>query len=93
MLPCPLYQLTHLQCPFCGVQRGIGALLQGDWSAWWNYNPVVWCLIPYFVILVTGELYRPWQQKKLVQRCYNNGTIFSVIGILLIWGVIRNILT
>ena len=92
MLPCPFYQLTHLQCPFCGVQRGLMSLVQGDVSSWWNYNPIVWCLVPYFLILVAGEVYRPWQNKAFVQKCYSNPCIFTVMGILVVWGILRNIL-
>ena len=91
MLPCPLYQITGWQCPFCGVQRGIMALLHGDISTWWYYNPVVWCLVPYFAILVVGEVYRPLQKNRFVKACYNNMVIFSIAALLLIWGVIRNI--
>ncbi len=92
MLPCPLYTFTHLQCPFCGVQRGLIALLHGDVAAWWHYNPVVWLLMPYFFILVAGEAYRPWQERRWVRFCYSNKAIFSVMGILLAWGIGRNIM-
>lgn len=91
MLPCPLYQITGLQCPFCGVQRGIVALLHGDFIGWWNYNPVVWCLVPYFLILVGGEIYKPWREKVWVRKCYSNPCIFSAFTILIVWGIIRNI--
>ncbi|MBR0036842.1 MAG: DUF2752 domain-containing protein [Bacteroidales bacterium] len=93
MLPCPLYTFTHLQCPFCGIQRGLLALAHGDIVAWWNYNPVVWCLIPYFLVLVIGEAYRPLQSRSWVRFCYSNKVIFTVMGILLLWGVIRNLIT
>ena len=92
MIPCPLYTLTHLQCPFCGVQRGLLALLHGDIALWWHYNPIVWMLSPYFFLLLAGEIYRPWQQTKLIQWCYSNKVIFSVMGILLVWGIVRNII-
>lgn len=92
MLPCPLYLFTHLKCPFCGTQRGLLALWEGDISSWWHYNPVVWCLTPYFLLLVIGEIYRPLQSKRWMQCCYDDKTIFSVIGILMVWGIVRNVL-
>lgn len=91
MIPCPLYQIFHLQCPFCGVQRGLIALSEGDIIGWWNYNPVVWSLLPYFLILFVGELYKPWRDKPIVQFCFSNRAIFFVFGILIIWGILRNI--
>ena len=90
MIPCPLYSFFHLQCPFCGVQRGLLALLHGDIVTWWHYNPVVWVLTPYFLLLMVGEVYRPCQQKKLFQFCKQDKVLFSVLGILLGWGVVRN---
>jgi len=68
------------------------ALLEGDIATWWNYNPVVWCLMPYFVVLVVGEIYRPWREHRLVKFCYGNKAIFTVMGLLLLWGVIRNLI-
>ena len=91
MLPCPLYYLTHLNCPLCGAQRGLVALWHGDVAAWWHYNPVLWLLLPYFAILVAGELYRPWQNKPWVRFCYSDKAIFSVMGILILWGIVRNL--
>lgn len=90
MLPCPLYQLTGWQCPFCGVQRGFIALLHGHIAEWWNYNPVVWCLMPYFLLFVAAEVHRPWQSKSLFRFIRQDRTIFSVLGILIIWAVVRN---
>lgn len=90
MLPCPFYQLTGYMCPFCGAQRGLVALLHGDVSAWWHYNPVLWCLLPYFGILLWGELHRASRQHGLVKFCYKNTTIMAVLAILIMWGIIRN---
>ncbi len=92
MIPCPLYTFFHVQCPFCGVQRGLLALLHGDIAAWWHYNPVVWVFTPYFLLLLIGGLYRPWQQKPFFQFCKQDKVLFSVLGILLLWGVLRNFL-
>ena len=91
MLPCPLYQFTGLQCPFCGVQRGVLALCHGDIAAWWNFNPVAWCMVPYLLLLVVGEVHPAWRQSRLVRFCYSNRAIFTAMGILLIWGIVRNI--
>ena len=38
-IPCPIYTVTHLQCPACGVSRMLLALLRLDFAAAWSYNP------------------------------------------------------
>lgn len=38
---CPFYQFTHLYCPGCGTQRGIHALLHGNISDAFAYNPLM----------------------------------------------------
>ena len=90
LLPCPLYQLTGWQCPFCGVQRGIIALMHGEVAEWWNYNPVVWCLTPYFLLFIISEIYRPWLEKPFFKWIRQDKVIFSVMGLLLLWSVVRN---
>lgn len=39
MLPCPSKKLLHLECPGCGLQRSLIALLNADLSASWNLYP------------------------------------------------------
>lgn len=92
MIPCPLHQLTGLDCPFCGFQRGMAALFRGDVAAWWHYNPVLWCLMPYFLVLLFAQVYRPSRQWAWVAWCCSDRVTLSVMAVLLLWGVIRNLL-
>ncbi|HYD22726.1 MAG TPA: DUF2752 domain-containing protein [Flavipsychrobacter sp.] len=39
MFTCPSKKLFYLDCPGCGLQRSLLALLQGDLSASWNLYP------------------------------------------------------
>jgi hypothetical protein len=43
---CPLYQLTGLACPGCGLTRGFHALFHGDVTGALDYN----ALIPLYVL-------------------------------------------
>lgn len=91
MLPCPFYQFTGYMCPFCGAQRGLVALWHGNVAEWWHYNPVLWCLMPYFGVLLAGELHKAWRQYAWMKFCYRNSTVLAVFGVLLAWGILRNI--
>lgn len=45
---CPLFSLTGLACPGCGMTRGLHALLHGDVAAAMGFN----ALIPLFLLLL-----------------------------------------
>jgi hypothetical protein len=51
---CPVFALTHLQCPGCGMTRALAALLHGQFTLSWHYNPLLLLLLPglaaYFVM-------------------------------------------
>lgn len=93
MLPCPLYQFTHLQCPYCGVQRALLAVLQGEWLQAWQFNPFFWVTLPYLLLLVLGSMQVAHiQQTKLYRWAHHNATIFGYAIIALLWGVVRNMI-
>lgn len=63
--------LTGYDCPGCGAQRALHALLHGDIAAAWGYNPALFFLIPLAMVYgsaellgvrcrVTDWLYKPW---------------------------------
>ena len=39
LLPCPFKHLTGIDCPGCGFQRSLMALLQGNWMESLHYYP------------------------------------------------------
>lgn len=41
MLACPLATLSGLQCPTCGGQRAVQALLAGAWRDALDFNPLL----------------------------------------------------
>ncbi|MEX8548183.1 MAG: DUF2752 domain-containing protein [Mucilaginibacter sp.] len=38
-LPCPFKHFTGIDCPGCGFQRSVLALLKGNWLESWHYYP------------------------------------------------------
>lgn len=92
MLPCPLHYFTGLDCPLCGMQRAIVAIFHGNIFEAFMLNPVAWCLMPYFVLATTCSFNSTIKKSTIGVWSMKNSTIFSVIGILAIWGIIRNII-
>lgn len=43
-LPCPLYALTGLPCPGCGMTRAWIAALHLDLAGAFGYHPMFWCV-------------------------------------------------
>lgn len=55
---CGFKVLTGYDCPGCGSQRALHALLHGDISAAWGYNAFLVALLPLVAILLAGEFLR-----------------------------------
>ena len=80
---CPIYNLTHIPCPSCGVTRAWLAFLRGDLGLALRYH-ALFALIP---IVLAAYVFRDrirgsW--KKTLDIClYVSG------GILFLYGVLR----
>ena len=90
-LKCPWYVLTEWQCPFCGLQRFIHALLHGDVVAAWHYNPLLWFLLPYLVFLAAGNVSARIATSRLYRFLTLRCVAIVVLTITLLWGIFRNI--
>lgn len=52
MLTCPSKKLLYIDCPGCGLQRGMLALLKGDFHASWQvYPPTIFIIATIFFLL------------------------------------------
>lgn len=49
MLVCPSKKFLHMECPGCGMQRSLLALMRGDLAASWSLYPAT---VP--ILLLTG---------------------------------------
>lgn len=49
LLPCPIKVVTGIDCPGCGFQRSLLALLQGHWYESYQYYPPT---VPLLVLLL-----------------------------------------
>ena len=57
-IPCPIYTVTGLLCPGCGISRAIFHLLHFRFYEALSSNVVVVCLMPSFVLGAAVHLYR-----------------------------------
>ena len=47
--PCLWKKCAGIECAGCGFTRACAALLTMNWKAAWNFNPLVFLVIPYLV--------------------------------------------
>lgn len=87
---CPINAITGLQCPGCGSQRAIHALLHADLAAAWRYNPLLPLSIPYLAALLTSQLLR--RRSHLMSRIYLLLTSTPAIIIITLIITLRTIL-
>lgn len=90
-IPCPFYAVTGLQCPGCGVSRMCLCLLHLDFSGAWHYNPVILSLLPVGIILAVRLAARYVKTGSKALTKGENATLWAMIVILLLFGVIRNL--
>ena len=65
---CPFKLLTGLQCPGCGSQRALHALLAGRVGEAVGYNLFLVFAVPYLLLLIMGHLLPEGQTKTVALR-------------------------
>jgi hypothetical protein len=60
--PCPLRTVTGIPCPFCGMTRGVTALVHGQVSSAFSYNPGAFLVVATAVVLLIAWR---WQRVRI----------------------------
>lgn len=91
-LRCPWNLLTGTQCPACGFQRALYALLHGDiWNAI-RYNYFFVFSIPYALLAVLATWYNyrhAFDRLRII--IYHRYTLRAYIVMYLGWWIVRNL--
>ena len=89
--PCPFHALTGLLCPGCGSLRALHQLLHANLSAALALNPLMVLSIP-FVLYLFWRDWRGGVARRATRRsAIPPWMIWSVLVIILAYGVLRNI--
>ncbi|MBQ8521661.1 MAG: DUF2752 domain-containing protein [Bacteroides sp.] len=93
MLPCPLHRWTGWECPFCGGQRMLAALLRADWCPAFAYNPFLFCSLPLVGIGLLRYFFPSFSFWKapFFTKLYTDRTFFLYLLAALLWGILRNL--
>lgn len=87
---CAFHSLTGLQCPGCGSQRAIHALLHGDIVTAFRFNAMMVVLLPVVVFLCIVEYLR-CKYPGLYLRVNSRWVIWGAFIIVTAWWIIRNL--
>ena len=90
-LKCPLHTMTGWQCPLCGMQRQLHALMHGQIVEAWKLNPFLLFSYPYLVLLLMGQVSPRFRISRVGEWCYHNKVILTFVVMLIGWGVVRNL--
>lgn len=89
---CPFLMLTGLQCPGCGSQRAIHALLHLDIAEAFRHNALLVVSIPLLLLLGYAELNRS-RSPKLYARLHRPALIWGIFVLIILWWIGRNLWT
>lgn len=89
---CPLHKYTGLDCPGCGSQRAVHALLHGDILSALNFNVLLVLSLPFLLIhfiLRTASLFA---KKDLTWKIWSKPVTPKIIFVVvMIFWISRNI--
>lgn len=100
LIACPIKLVWHIPCPACGTTRAIQALMHGDVSGLWHYNPLglvaVLMLITLPFVLVYDALFRrmlccrlyEWGERWVVKYKY---WFISIVLLNWAWGIYKHL--
>ena len=90
---CPFKLVTGLQCPGCGIQRALHALLQGRFLDAIHYNYFLLFSGPYIILFGIRALLPKGKVKdKLTSIIEDKRLIWLYIILFFAWFVLRNTL-
>ncbi len=91
-IPCFFHELTGLYCPGCGITRLIFSLLEGNISDAYNYNRLVFILLPFIFVYSIYNVYLYIYNKEDKLMCIiPNYVIYMLLFVVVVFGVLRNI--
>lgn len=87
---CLFKTLTGLDCPGCGSQRMLHALLHGDLAGAWEANAFLLMLSPLLLLMIYSASVRR-RHPRLYEYLNSVGMITGILILLIGWSIFRNI--
>lgn len=88
---CLFRLVTGLDCPSCGNQRALHALLNGEVWLSFRYNPFMWLCSPYFLLVILSALIGTPRMQHLFGVLTSNKVLITFLVLYCLWWVLRNL--
>ena len=90
MPKCIFHLTTGYDCPGCGSQRAMHALMTGDFAGAFRANSFLFLLAPFILLLAIAE-FSPNRYPRLYRFVTSSVVIYSLLGLIVAWTIFRNI--
>lgn len=89
---CPFKMLTGYDCPGCGSQRAIHALLNGDMGSAFKHNPLLIIGLPYMILglIISITPKKPQWMWRIDSALYHDKAVTAWIVIIVFYTIWRN---
>ena len=88
---CPIRKLTGLYCPGCGVTRMLLHILKGNFYQAFRYNPLLFMMLPFFIIYYFDSFYSEYKQKPRKFERLEPKLWYFLLVLFIGYGILRNI--
>jgi hypothetical protein len=88
---CPLFQLTGLHCPGCGLTRGFHALFHGDFIGAIDYNILIPLYVLFFGYLTLSLTFTAIRGVGLSWNFLKPWMVYGFLAVSLTFAVLRNL--
>ena len=89
--PCPFLALTGFYCPGCGTLRALHQLTLGHPVAALDLNPLMVLLLPFVAYFLASQAMLAVTGQPLRRFFVRPELIWALLGVVLAYGVLRNI--
>lgn len=89
---CPFLMITGLECPGCGSQRALHALLHLDIGGALRHNALMVVSIPLLAVLAAAGALKH-RFPRFYEAVTGRGVVWTVFGVIVLWWILRNVLS
>ena len=90
-IPCVIFELTGLYCPGCGATRMFFYLLEFDFYKAFRSNMLLFIFLPFLAVCVIDYVINYVYRKKPLIDKISNKIWYTLLGIAILFGILRNI--